>query len=233
MSTRVCTIATRRIRLSGMCADDSFPEQFRLLRCAFSLAVVILSVVPAGCFPPKPLRGRHLVEVPIYRAPASPAPGGRVVAITVDSTNDSVAIAATHSGGLFRTADAGKLWQHLDGLDPNRLWDVQIDPSDGQNVIATVVLDTHNPRLSGLRRSTDGGTTWSRPPTASFTDCKIGAQLQEPYGRWISFGPTPHVFVGTDCGLAVSHDHGGTWSLAITKVGTPGVIGVVSRPGSG
>ncbi len=233
MSTRVCTLATQRINLLGMCANGFLPKQSLLLRCAFSLAVVILSIVSAGCFPPKPLRVRSFVEVPVYRAPASPAPGGRVVTVTVDSSNDKVAIAATHSGGLFRTADGGMSWQHLDGLEPNRLWDVQIDASDGHNVIATIVLDTHDPPLSGLWRSTDGGTTWSRPPTASFPDCTIAGQLQEPYGRWISFGPTPHVFVGTDCGLAVSHDHGSTWSLAVAKAGTPGVMGVVSRPGSG
>src|SRR5437762_12094622 len=113
MSTRVCTLATQRINLLGMCANGFLPKQSLLLRCAFSLAVVILSIVSAGCFPPKPLRVRSFVEVPVYRAPASPAPGGRVVTVTVDSSNDKVAIAATHSGGLFRTADGacpGSIW---------------------------------------------------------------------------------------------------------------------------
>ena len=233
MSTRFCTVATRWIPLLGLREIGVFRRRGRFCHWDFTVAIATVSVVLAGCFPPKPVRGHRLVEMPIYRAPASPAPGGRVVAVTVDQTNDNVAIAATHSGGLFRTTDGGQTWQHLDGLEPNRLWDVQIDPSDRQNAIATVAIDTHDPRLSGLWRSTDGGTTWGRPATAIFADCTIGGQPQEPYGRWISFGPAPHIFVGTDCGLAVSHDHGSTWSVAIPKAGTPGVSGVVSRPGPG
>src|SRR5262249_36098057 len=173
---------------------------------------------------------RQFVEVPIYRSPGDPAMGGRIVAVTVDPGNPDIAIAATHSGGLFRTADAGKSWKHLDGLEPNRLWDVRIDPSNSQTVIATVVVDTHNPGLQGLWLSRDGGNTWSAPMApANRADCKNGSQ--PAYGRWISFGPIPHVFVGTDCGLAVSHDHGGTWSLVAPRADSPGVMGVISRRG--
>ena len=59
-------LATQRINLLGMCANGILPKQSLLLRCVFSLAVVILSIVSAGCFPPKPLRVRSFVEVPVY-----------------------------------------------------------------------------------------------------------------------------------------------------------------------
>src|SRR5437867_12266578 len=83
--------------------------------------------------------------------------GGRGVAVTLKPANDQIVLAATHSGGLFRTTDAGQHWRHLDQFSPNRLWDVQFDPSDPNVVIATVVIDTHNPWQGGIWRSTDGG----------------------------------------------------------------------------
>src|SRR5260370_24093157 len=56
--------------------------------------------------------------------------GGRSVAITVDPTNTSIAIAASQSGGLFRTTDGGKNCAHPERLQPYRMVDVKISPSD-------------------------------------------------------------------------------------------------------
>ena len=158
-----------------------------------------------------------------------PFPGGRVVAVTLDPRNDNVAIAATHSGGLFRTTDGAASWHHVDTLEPNRFWDVQIQPNAPDVVIATVLVDTHAPSQSGIWRSTDGGLNWTRPVDANFPDCNN----LPAYGRWISAGPGQHIFVATDCGLAVSHDAGASWSRVVPNVNSPRVSGVFSRPGPG
>jgi photosystem II stability/assembly factor-like uncharacterized protein len=190
------------------------------------LAGAAAAVMLAGCNRLPPFLP-SLVEVPLVQATGDPFPGGRVVAVTLDPRNDNVAIAATHSGGLFRTVDGANTWRHVDGIVPNRLWDVQIDPASPDVVFATVAVDTHNPPLSGVWRSSDGGATWSRPAAANFPDCNNAPA----YGRWISPGPGQHVFVATECGLTVSHDAGVSWSRVVPSPATPRLSGVFSQPG--
>jgi photosystem II stability/assembly factor-like uncharacterized protein len=197
-----------------------------------ALLTVVGSLALGGC----PLRPPHnpyptLTEVPLVQSAGDPFMGGRVVAVTLDPRNDNVAIAATQSGGLFRTTNGAASWHHIDNLAPNRFWDVQVHPNSPDIVIATVVVDTHNPPLSGVWRSTDGGLTWSRPSAANFPDCNSGGTVLPAYGRWISTGPGNHVFVATDCGLAVSHDLGASWYRVVPNPATPAVSGVFSHPG--
>ncbi|HKB34428.1 MAG TPA: sialidase family protein [Candidatus Dormibacteraeota bacterium] len=133
--------------------------------------------------------------------------GGRSVAITVDPTNTSIAIAASESGGLFRTTDGGKNWAHLEGLQPFRMVDVKIAPSDHNVVLATTwgTADTANP--GGVWRSPDGGTTWSQPASAA----SLCGGNTNGYGISYESGSN-YVYAGDDCGLAVSPDLGVTWS---------------------
>lgn len=178
-----------------------------------------------------------IVEVPLWEPSGSPAtpliplPGGRVVAVTVDPGDTSIAIAATSSGGLFKTRNGGHLWSHIDSFRPNRLWDVQYDPDHYRTLIATVGIETHQPPLVGIWRSTDAGATWTRPASANFPPCGPAVPARQAYGRWISFFRKGHVFVGTDCGIAVSHDHGRNWTRVTLNAATPRVTGVVARPG--
>ncbi|HEY3221726.1 MAG TPA: hypothetical protein VGJ80_13415 [Gemmatimonadales bacterium] len=157
--------------------------------------------------------------------------GGRIIAITVSQTNASVAIAASPTGGLFKTTDGSTTWAHLDGLPANRMWDVQIDPNNANHVLATVVVDTHKPTHAGLWRSTDGGATWTQATGYLAGSCD--ATDTPNYGRQIFFGPGTNIFVGSDCGLAVSHDGGATWSQITVAPGRPGVWSVAARSGTG
>lgn len=192
----------------------------------FSIACLGL----AGC-PRPPARFPRLFEVPLVQPSNDPFPGGRVVAVTLDPRNDNVAIVATHSGGLFRTTDGATTWRHVDSLQTNRFWDVQIHPNAPDVVIATVVLDTYDPSMAGVWRSADGGLNWARPAGANFPGCPRNGLTLPAYGRWISTGPGNHIFVATDCGLAVSHDLGVSWSRVVPSVNSPSVSGVFSHPG--
>ncbi len=156
--------------------------------------------------------------------------GGRIIAITLSRTNASIAIAASPTGGLFKTTDGNATWTHLDGLPATRLWDVQIDPNNANHVLATVVVDTHKPTNSGLWRSVDGGATWTQATGYLAGSCD--ATDTPNYGRQIFFGPGTNIFVGSDCGLAVSRDGGATWSRTSLGTGRPGVWSVAARLGN-
>ena len=133
--------------------------------------------------------------------------GGRTVAIDVSPANTAVAIAASESGGLFSTADSGTTWSHIDSLQPFRMSDVKFAPSNPQIVIASAWADSRKTNAGGIWRSADGGATWQKPATSN-PPCSSRAST------WgISFAPGGNdVYVGTDCGVAVSHDLGMTWA---------------------
>lgn len=132
--------------------------------------------------------------------------GGRAVAVTVHPANYQVAISASESGGLFKTTDFGFTWEHLDALLPFRMADVRFSPDNGNVVLATTLASSTDANRGGIWRSDTGGTTWVRPEQPS---CNAGGSA------WgIAFMPgTTSVYVGTDCGVAVSHDLGIHWTL--------------------
>ncbi len=134
--------------------------------------------------------------------------GGRTVAVDVDPGDPATALAASESGGLFRTTDDGVHWSHIDTLVPFRMSDVKYAPGDRRIVIATASSDSgRKVNGGGIWRSTDGGLTWSKPATAN-PPCNARANA---YG--IAFEPaSQNVYVGTDCGVAVSNDRGATWT---------------------
>lgn len=139
---------------------------------------------------------------------------GRSVAVDASPTSDAVAIVASESGGLWKTTNSGSTWSHLDGLTPFRMSDVKFAPGNNQIIIATAWADSHLTNSGGIWRSTDGGGTWSKPPTADPTP---GTGCPTRFNAWgISFSAgTNDVFVGTDCGVAVSHDLGATWTHVV------------------
>jgi hypothetical protein len=132
--------------------------------------------------------------------------GGRTVAIDVSPANAAVAIAASESGGLFSTSDSGTTWSHIDSLQPFRMSDVKFAPSNPQIVIASALADGRTTNAGGIVRSVDGGATWQKPATSN-PPCSSHANT---FG--IAFGLENDVYVGTDCGVAVSHDLGATWT---------------------
>jgi hypothetical protein len=158
--------------------------------------------------------------------------GGRTVAIDVSPANTATAIAASESGGLFLTRDSGGTWSHIDSLPPFRMADVRFAPSNPQIVIASAWADSRTINGGGIWRSADGGATWQKPATSN-PSCSSRANT------WgISFAPGGNdVYVGTDCGVAVSHDLGMTWthvSLSRTwsiAASTGGIVDTCSDDG--
>ncbi len=152
--------------------------------------------------------------------------GGRSVAVDVVPGNRDEAVAASESGGLFRTTNQGANWSHLDNLPAFRMFDVKYASTDGSIVIATSAYNSRTANDGGIWRSTNHGVNWSKPATAT-PPCSGGRV--NAYGITVVFSRN-EVFVGTDCGLAVSHDQGATWThISNWNTISPRVLSVSAR----
>ncbi|MGE5243704.1 MAG: sialidase [Betaproteobacteria bacterium] len=115
---------------------------------------------------------------------------GRIGRIVIDPQNPDVVFAAAlgHSygpqpdRGLFRTTDGGRTWQKVLFVDENTgCSDVVMDPGNPQVlfagmwqfVIHTWAQESGGPG-SGLFKSTDGGTTWTRLTGHGLPEQEVG-----------------------------------------------------------
>ena len=173
-----------------------------------SVVVGAMAVATAG----RPTIAYANVTLPIGLSEFQPdvSRGGRAVSIDVDPVNANVAVVGSESGGVFLTLDGGTTWSHLAGLLPPQINDVRFATGDptGNTIIATTLIDSQVVTPGGgIWVSKDRGTTWSQ---AALTGC---SSLNNN-GQGIAMVPGGiDLYVGTDCGLAVSHDLGAHWSI--------------------
>jgi len=171
---------------------------------------------------------------------------GRVESIAVNPTNRDHAIIAMEFGGLWKTHGGGNAWFRIVGLPAVFVRDVEFG-SDGKTVVAVVSRDNGTVNGGGIYVSRDGGDSWTRPPTGMVpgsnrtpdrTSAHSVSHAPDERGLW---------YVGTDFGIAISRDNGGTWThaspenmrLASTGVANPldpdllqdGVQSVLAMPG--
>jgi len=143
------------------------------------------------------------------------ASGGRVNGIAVDPADNRIMYAASEWGGLFKSTDSSRTWVHLNGHVPHATWDIAVDPANSQRLYATSFYDGRVNSIAGINISTDGGVTWSKPPTAVPPEgsCASPEDRDQPHAFGIAIDPEQptHVFIGTNCGLAASNDSGATW----------------------
>ena len=87
------------------------------------------------------------------------ANGGRIIALSKDPANDNRIIAASATGGLFISSNAGNDWSHVSTLSVFEMNDVKICPSNSKIVLATCSRDLRVNNGGGIWRSTDEGAT--------------------------------------------------------------------------
>jgi photosystem II stability/assembly factor-like uncharacterized protein len=145
------------------------------------------------------------------------ASGGRVNGMAVDRSTPGTFWAASEWGGLFRSTDNGVTWAHIPAHVPVATWDVEVDPANSNRVYATSFYDGRVASRAGINVSTDGGATWVHPASATppTNFCIEEVRRTEPSAFGIAVDPAnaARVFVGTNCGLAMSTDSGGTWTF--------------------
>jgi Abnormal spindle-like microcephaly-assoc'd, ASPM-SPD-2-Hydin len=143
------------------------------------------------------------------------ASGGRVNGLASDPNNNRVFYAASEWGGLYKSTDGGLTWTRLNNHMPTVTWDVEVSPADSNRIFATSFYDGRVASRSGINVSTDGGVTWTHPATSvpPAGRCLEAARRDEPAAFGISVDPSnpQNVYVGTNCGLAISNDGGTTW----------------------
>ncbi|MEM1188142.1 MAG: hypothetical protein AAGI72_06435 [Pseudomonadota bacterium] len=148
------------------------------------------------------------------------ASGGRVNGLATTPGDPDVYYAASEYGGLYKTTDfqsSGGQWFRLEDHLPMLTIDVEVSP-DGSTVYATSLFDGRVVSLSGINVSYDSGETWHKPPSSAPPDnfCADSSVYDTPWGMGIAVDPSAPAaaYIGTNCGLAISQDHGASWTFA-------------------
>lgn len=122
---------------------------------------------------------------------------GGVSAFAVDPSNPSTLYAALSIGGTFKSADSGRNWARIEGLDNvGGVSALAVDPMNPNSVMAA--------GASYLFTSRDSGQTWNR----------IDQWFQLGPFRSIQFDPInpSNIYVVAQSGILKSSDGGTTWT---------------------
>jgi hypothetical protein len=153
---------------------------------------------------------------------ADGASSGRINGLA--SADGSTVYAASEWGGLFKSVDAGHNWVRLDSHLPMATWRVKTDPTRSDLVYATSLYDGRTKSMAGISVSLDGGRTWAHPSSsiapAGFCE-DIRRDEPSAFGISVDTNNPQNVYIGTNCGLAISNDHGTTWHFSSPAQGEP------------
>jgi hypothetical protein len=128
-------------------------------------------------------------------------PEASIKHLAIPRERPSTIYASIGFGQLYRSDDDGKTWNSLDlGLTgTEKLFSLDLDPNDPKTLFAA----TEN----GLRKSTDGGDTWST----------VGGGLGDWYCKGVAFHPQKKgtMYAGTaGMGFFISTDNGDTFTAS-------------------
>lgn len=140
--------------------------------------------------------------------------GGYIGSLAYEPGNPNHVFAGGGKSGLFESLDTGKHWGHIDSLPAYAIISVSFAPRDSTRILVTARRNTAIRQPSGIWLSPDKGHTWSnrpiRPPIGG-SSCVENAGAYS--ASWIP--DSDSVIVGTDCGMAISHNKGSTWDLRL------------------
>jgi len=127
------------------------------------------------------------------------------VANTVPGLPAQTIFTGSDNGRVFRSTDSGLTFQEVDlGALGFYVSDILVDPNDPNVVYQSRSAFTGADPPTTIRKSIDGGTTWSTSSTG-LPDVPVNALAPDP-----TVAGT--VWAGTDVGAFVSVDAGATWT---------------------
>lgn len=146
-------------------------------------------------------------------------------------TGEGWGAGSSRGAGIWKSTDGGSTWSQLSSTeDYYYVNDLVVRNESGSSVIYAAVDGNyyegawHNSADAGLRRSTDGGTTWSSvlpviPPdnNTSFVpaDIEIGANNR----IWVGTRRTPYSNTDRGGGRILYSDNGTTWTISYESSG--------------
>jgi photosystem II stability/assembly factor-like uncharacterized protein len=146
--------------------------------------------------------------------------------LLVDPRRPDTIFAGTRPAHIFRSTDAGRTWSQVgatinqlcSNLIFNRVTTLAADPLDADTFWAGIELD-------GIRRSRDGGGSWTR--------CDTGLSSQDIHSLAIAtVGASKRILAATNNDLNVSEDGGESWvpQKLAGKFHRPYFRGIVQKP---
>jgi len=145
--------------------------------------------------------------------------GGRTRVLVIDPTQPDVMYAGGVSGGLWKTYDAGKLWDPVaDDLANLAINSLAMDPNDhntlyagtGEGYFREVQRGTGLPlRGNGIFVTHDGAQTWTQLASTTNSDFHWVNDLV------VSSHDSKRVYAATRTGVWRSNDNGATWKRTI------------------
>ena len=126
-----------------------------------------------------------------------------------------------YGAGLLKSTDAGAHWAQLGAatfVGPRsssrlagaaHIGALAVDPNNNQVILAGVQFVTSN-SLSGIYRSSDGGTNWA--PLATASGAPGAAVVFDPVNVGVVYAALGYSFGAAANGVYRSTDHGATWT---------------------
>ncbi|HET7697914.1 MAG TPA: hypothetical protein VFK57_19530 [Vicinamibacterales bacterium] len=206
-----------------------FTRKFFAVAAAMALVVSVRAQEPATSAKPespaefKALRYRNI----------GPAAGGRVSRAAGVPGNPQIYYAATASGGVWMSSDAGTSWRSVwDDQPISSIGSIAVAPSD-PNVVyvgsGEANIRGNVAAGNGIYRSSDGGKTWSH---VWHQEGQIGTMAVHPKNAEVAFaavlghafGPNP------ERGVYRTRDGGRTWQQVLKKDADTGASDVAIDP---
>ena len=144
--------------------------------------------------------------------------------------------------GVYKSADAGKTWQHVGLNDTQAISRIRIHPQNPDIVYVAALGHPYGPNDDrGVFKSTDGGKSWRRVLFKSSRAGAVDLSL-DPNNPQVMFAAIWDVYRtpwslssgGPDSGFYKSTDGGDTWTEITRNPGLPaGIIGKIGVSVSG
>ena len=154
-----------------------------------------------------------------FRSIGPAAPSGRIGEVAIHPGNKSVWYVAVHSGGVWKTVNAGTTWTPIfDAQGSYSIGTVAVDP--GNPLVVWVGTGENNSQRSvgygdGVYKSTDGGRSWNNMGLKNSNH--IGKILIDPRNSAVVYASAigPLWSAGGDRGVYKTTDGGKTWSQSL------------------